>query len=360
LIRLAKPMITEAEKEGVIAVLDSGMLATGEQVNEFENRFAEYVQVKHGIATSSGTTALHAALASIGITNGDKVITTPFTFIASANSILYCGAKPIFVDIDPHTFNIDPDKIEYYLKMGAKAILVVHLFGLPCDMEKIMQIAEKYNVKVIEDCAQAHGSSINGKKAGSFGHISAFSFYPTKNMTTGEGGIVLTNNDEYMKQCRKLINHGRSGRYLHDELGYNYRMTNISAAIGLAQLAKLDELNKKRIANAKYLSDNLSGIEWLEVPFIPQGYLHAFHQYTIKIKPSMRDQVIEHLKANEIDSAIIYPVTVYNQPIYERLGYGNTKCAVAEETCKKVLSIPVHPGLDEGHLDAIIHAVKTI
>jgi len=183
LIQLSKPIISKEEKDAVMNVLDSGMLASGKQVTEFENQFAQYLGVKHTIATSSGTTALHVALSCAGIDNGDKVITTPFTFIASANSILYCGARPIFADIDPRTFNINPDNLENILKKNkdVKAILVVHLFGLPCDMKSILELAEKYNIKVLEDCAQAHGAAIDGKKVGNFGQTAIFSFYPTKN-----------------------------------------------------------------------------------------------------------------------------------------------------------------------------------
>ncbi len=362
MVRLCRPIISDEEKKAVIKVLDSGMLASGEQVSEFERRFAEYVGMKHGIATSSGTTALHAAMATIGIGRGDKVITTPFTFIASANSILYCGAEPVFVDIDARTFNIDPEKLEDALRENGdvKAILVVHLFGLPCDMQRIMEIAEKYSVKVVEDCAQSHGAAINGKKAGSFGRVAAFSFYPTKNMTTGEGGAIVTDDEEIMERCRKLINHGRAGRYLHDTLGYNYRMTNIAAAIGLLQLSKLDEFNARRIANAAYLSERLSDLDWVEVPIVAEGFTHVFHQYTIKTEAAKRDFVAQSLRSSDIDSAIIYPLVVYKQPLYEALGYGDSGCPLAEQICGRVLSLPVHPSLEDSELEMVVKAMRSI
>lgn len=360
MIQLCKPIISKEEKDAVMNVLDSGMLASGKQVTEFENHFAEYIGVKYGIAASSGTTALHAALSCAGIEKGDKVVTTPFTFIASANSILYCGAKPIFADIDPCTFNVDSDNLEIILKKdeGIKAILVVHLYGLPCDMQRISELATEYNIKVIEDCAQAHGAAINGKKVGSFGQAAAFSFYPTKNMTTGEGGIVVTDDEVIMERCRKAVNHGRAGRYLHDTLGYNYRMTNIAAAIGLVQLGRLDEFNNRRIANAKYLSEHLSEIDWIQVPYIPNGFTHVFHQYTIKVDAVKRDKLADHLKSKDIDSAIIYPLAVYKQPLYESLSYGDSNCPVAEEACNRVLSLPVHPSLEESELKMIINTIK--
>lgn len=362
MVRLCKPVISDQEKRGILAVLDSGMLASGEQVAEFESRFAEYTGVKHAIATSSGTTALHVALAAARIGEGDKVVTTPFTFIASTNSILYCGARPLFVDIDPRTFNMDPERLEEALERNGdvKAILAVHLFGLPCDMESITEMAGKYGVKVVEDCAQAHGAALNGKKVGGFGDVAAFSFYPTKNMTTGEGGIVLTDDDELMERCRKLVNHGRAGRYLHDTLGYNYRMTNIAAAIGLAQLDRLDELNSRRVANAGYLSEGLSGLDWLETPYVPEDFAHVFHQYTVRIEPPMRDMVAEKLREKDIDSAVIYPLVVYKQPLYENLGYGDSGCPVAEETCGRVLSLPVHPSLEDDELELIVNAMRKI
>jgi perosamine synthetase len=360
LVRLCKPVISDEEKRGILEVLDSGMLASGKQVAEFESRFGEYTGVKHAIATSSGTTALHVALAAAGIAEGDKVITTPFTFIASANSILYCGAEPLFVDIDPRTFNVNPERLEEALEKNGdvKAILAVHLFGLPCDMESIMEIAGRYGVKVVEDCAQAHGAAVDGKKVGGFGAAAAFSFYPTKNMTTGEGGIVITDDDDVMERCRKLVNHGRAGRYLHDTLGYNYRMTNIAAAIGLAQLDRLDELNSRRVSNAGYLSEGLSGLEWLEAPYVPEGFTHVFHQYTVRIEASMRDMVAEKLKKQDVDSAVIYPLVVYKQPLYEGLGYGDSGCPAAEETCGRVLSLPVHPSLEDDELELIVKAVR--
>src|SRR5690554_2430258 len=247
MIPIARPIISESEKNNIQQVMDSGMLASGGFVKEFEEGFAAYTGSSYGIATTSGTTALHVALETAGIREGDRVLTTPFTFIASSNSILYCGATPVFADVCPDSFNIDPDSIRRKLEEdpGIKGLLIVHLYGLPCEMEEIMELVEEYNLVLIEDCAQAHGAEYSGKKAGTFGKTAAYSFYPTKNMTTGEGGIVLTNDEKVMEKARMLINHGSQKRYYHQILGYNYRMTNLAAGIGLAQLENLEEFNVK-------------------------------------------------------------------------------------------------------------------
>ncbi len=361
MIKIASPLISEKGKANVIEVLESGMLASGSWVTEFEEKFSNYVGTDFAVATSSGTTALHVALLAVGIKEGDIVLTTPFTFIASANSILFCGAKPVFVDIEPKTFNLDPAKLEASLEQypKAKAVMVVHLYGLACDMPAICEIARKHNLLVIEDCAQAHGAAINRRKVGTFGDVAAFSFYPTKNMTTGEGGIVVTNQKEVAERCKKLINHGRSGRFTHDSLGYNYRMTNIAAAIGLAQLERLDKFNEKRIANASYLSNHLNTLEYVTVPFAPPDFLHVFHQYTVKVPSDKRAELIKWLEEHDVDSAIIYPYPLHKQPLYANLGYDKEHYPMAEEASEEVLSIPVHPRLTQQDLETIVSTIST-
>ena len=259
MIPIAQPLMGEEEKRAVIAVLESGMLAQGPKVEEFEKAFAALWGVRHAVATSSGTTALHVALLAHGVGPGDEVITSPFTFISSANSILFVGARPVFVDIDESSFNIDPSLIEARITPRTRALLPVHLFGNPCDMEAIMAIAARHGLIVIEDAAQAHGASIQGRKVGSFG-TGCFSFYPTKNMTTAEGGMVTTDDDQVAEKARLLRSHGMRKRYYHDFLGYNFRMTDLQAALGLAQLAKLEVFNEKRIANARYLTEHLRDV----------------------------------------------------------------------------------------------------
>jgi len=358
MIPIANPIITEEEKELVNEVMDSGMLIMGEYVKEFEEKFANYSDTEYGIATSSGTTALDVALKSLEIEEGDKIITTPFTFIASSNSILYSKADPIFADVKEDTFNIDPDSIRKLLKEhpDTKALLIVHLFGLPCDMDEIMDIVNKHNLLLIEDSAQAHGATFHGRKVGSFGEVAAFSFYPTKNMTASEGGIVLTDDEEIMERARLLVNHGSPQKYHHDILGYNYRMTNISAAIGLIQFKKLEKFNEQRQANAEILTDGLSDLDWLKTPVIPEDRAHVFHQYTIRT--DYRNELLEYLKDNEIGYGIHYPMPAYEQSLYQKLGYKDIRCPVAEKLCDQVVSLPVHPALSEEDIDYIIDKLR--
>ncbi len=348
MIGMAKPYVGQEEIDAVVAVMKSGMLACGAVVTEFEEKFAGYIGMQHGVASCNGTTALHVALLSLGIGEGDKVLTTPFTFIASSNSILFNRATPVFVDIDPNTYLIDPEKLELYLAQhyepSMKAILVVHLFGLPCNMPAIMKIANKYNLKVIEDCAQSHGAEINAKKAGSFGDVSCFSFYPTKNMTTGEGGITLFKEESLEKLGRRYINHGRVDQYLHDVLGFNYRMTNMAAAIGLEQLKRVDGFNERRRENAAIYDESFINNSALSTPTVPAGYKHVYHQYTLALNGINRNELQAHLLENGIGSAVVYPFSMNEQPFYKEVSEYD-EVPNSEKAARYVLSIPVHPSL---------------
>ena len=356
-VPIAKPIIGDEEIENVVEVLKSGMIAQGPKVEEFEERFAEWVGAEYGIAVNSGTAALHDALLSCGIGEGDEVITTPFTFIASGNSILYTGAKPVFADIDLKTYTINPDSIEDLITENTKAILPVQLYGQSADMEKINDIAEKYGLTVIEDAAQAHGATCNGEKVGSIGDMACFSFYPTKNMTTSEGGIITTNDEELAENARVFRAHGASVRYHHDEIGYNFRMTDISAAIGLAQLDKIDEFNDKRIANAAYLNEGLKDVDGVITPYCADGSKHVYHQYTIRVEKGDRDEWVDLINDCGVGTGIHYPIPLYNQPVYRSLGIeGN--CPNAELAADNVISLPVHPSLTKEDLDLVIEAVK--
>lgn len=360
MITISKLNLEIEELAAVAKVLKSGHVVQGEKVAEFENAFARYIGTKYAVAVSSGTSALHLSLRALGIGKGDEVITTPFSFIASANAILYTGAKPVFVDIDNQTFNIDPKLIEAKITKKTKAILPVHLFGLPADMESIMKIAKKHRLSVVEDACQAHGAEFENKKVGSFGDLGCFSFYATKNMTTIEGGMITTNNKKLYEKLLLLRSHGSKVRYQHDIIGFNFRMTDINAAIGLIQLKKLTKFNKIRIANAKYLTKNLLEITTLSVPFVPTKSNHIFHQYTIRLDPTIdRKGVVEALEAKGIGVGIYYPIPIHKQKFYQSLGY-KVKLPVAESAARTVISLPVHPYLKPADLKKIVSVISSL
>jgi len=352
-IPIAKPQLGEDEKAAVMAVLDSGMLAQGKRVAEFEARFAALCGVKHAVAVASGTASLWLALMAHDIGPGDEVITTPFSFIASSNCALFVGARPVFVDIEPETCLIDASAIEARITERTRAILPVHLYGQPCDMAAIMEIAGRHNLIVIEDACQAHGATFEGQPVGSFG-VGCFSFYPTKNMTTGEGGIITTNDDALAERLRLLRNHGQSQRYRHESLGYHFRSTDIQAAIGLVQLEKLGPWNEQRIANARYLSERLKGVR---VPVVAANRRHVFHQYTVRVSGD-RQVLQDHLSALGVGSAIHYPYPIHHQPLYRSLGYADV-LPEAEAASREVLSLPIHPALSQSDLDRIVAAVNS-
>ncbi len=351
-IPIAKPQLGEEEKAAVMAVLDSGMLAQGQRVAEFEARFASLCGVKHAVAVASGTAALWLVLLAHEIGPGDQVITTPFSFIASANAILFVGARPVFVDIEPDTCLIDAAAIEARITKHTRAILPVHLYGQPCDMTAIIEIAGRHNLLLIEDACQAHGATFEGQPVGSFG-VGCFSFYPTKNVTTGEGGIVTTNDHVLAERLRLLRNHGQSQRYQHDILGYNFRTTDLQAAIGLAQLTRLPAWNEQRIANAHYLNARLQGVQ---LPVTRPGRRHVFHQYTIRVSGD-RQALQDHLQKHGIGTAIHYPCPIHHQPVYRSLGYSDA-LPQAETASQEVLSLPIHPSLSQSDLDRIVIAVN--
>jgi dTDP-4-amino-4,6-dideoxygalactose transaminase len=354
MINMAKPQIGDEEKKAVMEVLDSGIIAQGPRVKAFEEAFAVMCGVKYAIATTSGTTALHTALLAHGIGEGDEVITSAFTFIASANSILYVGARPVFVDIDPVTFNLNPALIEAAITPRTKAILPVHLYGLSCDMDAIQAIARKHNLVVVEDACQSHAAEYKGRKAGSFG-TGTFSLYPTKNMTSGEGGMITTNDPVIDEKCRVIRQHGMRKRYYHDELGFNFRMTDIHAAVGLEQLKKLERFNEKRQANAEFLSTHLKGVT---VPAVPDGCKHVYHQYTIRVPEGKRDALRTYLQEHGVGSEVYYPVPIHQQTFYvQELGY-NMSLPETERAAKEVLSLPVHPALSAADLETIVAAVN--
>ena len=356
MISIAKPYIGEEEKKLVMEVLESGMLAQGPKVAALEEAFAEICNVKHAIATTSGTTALHTALLAHDIGKGDEVITTPFTFIASANSILFTGATPVFVDIDPETYNIDPELIEDAITPNTKAILPVHLYGYVCDMDAIMDIADRHNLVVIEDACQAVGAKFNGKTAGSFG-TGTFSLYATKNVMSGEGGMITTDDDDISEKCRLIRSHGMKVRYYHDMLGYNYRMSDLHAAIGLAQMQRLEAFKTIRQQNAKYLNEHITSVV---TPKVKPNYEHVWHQYTIQVDGGRdRDAAVKQLHEAGIGTGIFYPVPVHEQA-YMRKIVGDYQLPVAEKLAKQVISLPIHPQVSQDDLKKIAAEVNKL
>jgi dTDP-4-amino-4,6-dideoxygalactose transaminase len=355
MITIAQPLIGEEEKQAVLEVLDSGILAQGPRVQAFERAFAEMCGVPYAIATSSGTTALHTALLAHGIGPGDEVITSAFTFIASANAVLYVGARPLFVDIDPTTFNLDAALLEAAITPRTKAIMPVHLFGLSCDMDAIRAVAEKHNLIVIEDACQSHGAAYKGQRTGSM-KTGVFSLYPTKNITSAEGGMITTNDFDFAEKCRLIRQHGMKRRYYHDELGFNFRMTDVHAAIGLAQLQKLTRFNAARQANAAFLTERLVGVV---APVAPPGYEHIYHQYTIRVPDGRRDALQQFLQTQGIGTAVYYPVPIHQQTFYvNKLGY-DLSLPETEKAAAEVLSLPVHPALTQEDLERIVTAVNS-
>ncbi len=364
LIPVAKPLIGGEELEAVKRVLESGILAHGPEVEEFEREFAEFVGVDYAVAVANGTAALDLLLKAYGISSGDEVITTPFTFIATANAVLYQGARPVFADIDLRTYNLSPEKVVEKITGRTKAIIAVHLFGHPADMRALREIAEDHKLILIEDAAQAHGAEFEGRRAGSLGHAAVFSFYATKNMTTGEGGMVVTNDKEVAEKVRLLRNHGQVGKYVHVELGWNLRMTSIQAAIGRVQLRKLSKVNEVRRRNAGILNSALRGLRGLVTPYEDPRVKHVYHQYVVRVEggvaPITRDELREALSEVGVGTAIHYPAPVFQQPLYRKLGYPQDCCPNAVKASKEVLSLPVHPALKREEVEYVAKSVVRI
>lgn len=354
-IAIAKPFIGAEEKTAVMEVLDSGQLAQGPRAEAFERSFADYVGAKHAIAVNSGTAALIVALQANGVGPGDEVITTPFSFIATATSIVACGATPVFVDIDPFDLNLDPNQIEAAITDRTKAVMPVHLYGHPARVDELKAICEEFEVALVEDAAQAHGAEHAGQRVGTFG-TGCFSFYPTKNMTTGEGGMITTNDDDIARRCSIIRNHGQAERYLHQFFGLNWRMQDLNAAIGLVQMGRIEGWNEARIRNAVDLSRLIDAVE---TPRVREGDRHVFHQYTVRV-PGDRDGLRDRLHAAGVGSAIHYPIPIHQQPIMRELGYGEGSFPVAEAAAQHVLSLPVHPSLGADDVEYIASSVNRL
>ncbi len=353
MIRIAQPLIGPEEEAAVLAALRSGRLAQGERVAQFEEAFAAYLGVRYAVAVSSGTAALIVALRAHGIGAGDEVIVPVFTFAATANAALLAGARPLFVDIREDDYTIEVAQIEAAITPRARAIIPVHLYGHPCDMTALLEIAQRRHLIVIEDACQALGGSWRGKQAGTFG-TACFSFYATKSITTGEGGMVTTNDGEVARRARLLRNQGEEERYVTELLAYNFRLTEIAAALGLAQLPKLDRWNERRRANAAWLNEHLEGV----VPPVERpGAHHVYQQYTVRVPNGQRDALRAALRDQDIETAVYYPRPLHQQPLYLELGIGDSFPA-AERAAQEVLSLPVHPSLSASDLERIASAVN--
>jgi len=354
MIPISKPLLGEEEFEAVRQVMASGYVVQGPRTAAFEEAFAQVCGVRYAVATSSGTSALHIALLAHGIGPGDEVITTPFTFIASASAILFTGARPVFVDVEAETFNIDPEQIEARITPRTRAILPVHLYGHPCEMDAIMEIASRHGLIVIEDAAQAVGAEYHGRRVGSFG-TGCFSLYATKNVTSVEGGMITTDDADLADRARLLRSHGQRERYYHESLGYNLRMTDIQAAIGLVQLGKLEAYTAARQANAAYLSARLRGVI---TPTVRPGCRHVFHQYTIRVADG-RDEAVRRLNEAGVGTGIFYPLPLHHQKVFRDRGYDD-HLPVAERLAQEVISLPVHPALTPADLEQIVAAVNAV
>jgi len=363
MIPVNMPLMGKEEIAAVTRVLKSGILTgrlgSGPMAKQFEDNFARFAGAKHAVAVNSGTAALHTALWARNIKGGDEVILPSFTFIATAEAIALVGAKPVFVDIKPNTYNIDPEKIEPAITSNTRAIIPVDLYGLPAEMDKIREIADKYNLIVVEDAAQAHGASYKSKPPGHFADIACWSLYASKNMTTGEGGMLTTNDGEYAEKLRLLRSHGEKEEYKAAMLGHNYRMPEIEAAIGIEQLKKLPTFVEKRRRNAETLTEKLSDIKQLALPVEPRGSRSSWYLYTVRLRNGTaeeRDKVLQNLRKKGVGAGVYYHTPIHSMPYYSR--NEDTSLPETEKASQQVFSLPVHPAIEMTHVSYIARAVR--
>jgi len=366
-IPLCKPAIGMEEIASATDILKSGWMAHGPKNHEFEELFKDYIGARHAVTMNSCTSALHLAIEALGI--GGEVIVPSFTFVASVNAILLAGAEPVFVDIDEKTRNISPERIREAITEKTEAIMVVHYAGLPADMPKIIELAETHQLRIIEDSAQCIGGRYFGVHPGVY-DVGCFSFFPTKNITTGEGGMLTTNDDKIASAVRSICAHGiDSSTYSREKekkpwlriasrIGYNFRMSNLHAAIGVEQMKKLDRLNMKRRKLAERYIDRLRGSEFVEPPMVPEGFDHAWQMFTVLIQPSVRDNLLFHLGSNGVGASVHFDPPVHEQPIYQDLKKGSS-LAVTENVAKSIISLPIYPGMDMDDVDYICDIIQS-
>ncbi|MBL3687804.1 DegT/DnrJ/EryC1/StrS aminotransferase family protein [Leucobacter zeae] len=357
----AKPIIGDEEREAVDRVLRSGMIAQGPEVATFEREFAEhFVQGRATVAVNSGTSGQHLGLLAAGVGAGDEVIVPSFTFAATGNSVALTGATPVFADIEPNTFTLDPESVRAAITPRTKGIMPVHLYGHPFLVEEIEQIAREHGLAIYEDAAQAHGASWNGRPVGTLGDFAMFSLYPTKNMTSGEGGMVTCANDEIARNVRLLRNQGMERQYENEVVGFNARMTDIHAAIGRVQLTKVDGWTARRQANAAVLNSGLEGVDGVTTPFVADGAVHVYHQYTIRVDAAERDRIHVALKDEHgVGSGVYYPIPNHRLPSLAPYAPG-LELPETERAAAEVLSLPVHPSLSDGDLERIVAGVSAV
>jgi len=363
-IPLARPDITDKEINAVVKVLRTSTLSLGPKLEEFEQKIAAYIGAKYAIAVNSGTSALHLCVRAIGIQPEDEIITTPFSFVASSNCVLFESAKPIFVDIREDTLNIDESKIEEKITAKTKAIIPVHVFGYPADMKAILKIAKKHNLKVIEDSCEAIGASVAGKKVGGLGDCGVFAFYPNKQMTTGEGGMIVTNSREIADLARSMRNQGRDKKewLSHNRLGYNYRLSDINCALGVAQLSRIDQLLLRRDRVAKIYDRGLSGIEQIELPVEEaNGIKRSWFVYVIRLKgeaAKSRDKMIELLRSDGIGCNVYFP-PIHLQPFYvEKFGFKKGDFSITEKVAESTIALPFFNKLSQKEIEYVIKSIK--
>jgi perosamine synthetase len=322
------------------------MLAFGRVGEEFERRFAEFIGVRHVVAVSNGTVALYLGFKALGVGPGDEVVVPDFTFVATASAAMLLGATPVLVDIDPETYTVDPAEVERAVSERTKVVIPVHLYGHPADLDPIIKLGAERGFYIVEDCAQAIGAEYRGRRVGSFGTVAAFSFYPTKNMTTGEGGAVATNDDVVADTVKLLRNHGQRYRYYHIALGWNFRMTDIQAALGLSQLRKLSYMNERRRELARVYREELGSVPQLRLPEERPWARHVYDLYTVWVeREGTRDRLANYLRERGVETAVHYPIPLHQQPILSRARRTPGCCRNSEEASKHVLSLPLHPGL---------------
>lgn len=357
-VNLTEMYVDDEIKNAAVAVLESRRYVKGEQAKQFEKEFASFSGAKYGIATNSGTSALHVAMLSVGIGKGDEVIVPSHTFIATASPLIHIGAKPVFAEINEKTYTIDPDDIRKKITEKTKAIIPVHLYGQPASMDEIKEIADEHNLTIIEDACQAHGAEYNGKRTGSMGDIAAFSFFPSKNLTVaGDGGMIVTNNEEYAIKAAALRDQGRLAgkKYEHDYVGFNYRMSEILAAVGRIQLKHLPQWIEERRRVAKLYNELLEDADII-LPFEDEHAKHVYHLYVIRHEK--RDELKDYLKEKGIASGIHYPVPVHMQPAIKNNVKENYTLPVTEKVAREVLSIPIYPGMEEEKTEYVAEEIK--